>query len=111
MEHALLATSIRPSVTSWIHRLQEVLGSGEFGTVYKGTWHTGSEHSDEGLKKEAVAVKCLDDSNNEEAKVKFLQEAAIMAQFNHPNIIRIQGIVMDDKVCLYFSVNVAMCII
>ncbi len=74
-------------------------------------WHTGSEHSDEGFKKEAVAVKCLDDSNNEEAKVKFLQEAAIMAQFNHPNIIRILGIVMDDQVCLYFSVNVAICII
>ena len=37
-----------------------------------------------------VAVKTLTDSAN---TVKFLQEAAIMAQFRHPNILTLHGVV------------------
>ena len=47
---------------------------------------------------EEVAVKCMDDSSSEEERVKFLQEAAIMAQFNHPNILRILAVVKEEKV-------------
>ena len=37
-----------------------------------------------------VAVKTLTDSAN---TVKFLQEAAIMAQFRHPNVLTLHGVV------------------
>ena len=46
-------------------------------------WIIGSEKQD-------VAVKTLTDSAN---TVKFLQEAAIMAQFKHPNILTLHGVV------------------
>ena len=35
-----------------------------------------------------------------DAKVKFLQEAAIMAQFRHPNVIQLYGIVTNgESIC------------
>ena len=46
-----------------------------------------------------VAVKTMEQGASEEERVKFLQEAAIMGQFkNHPNIVRILGIVLDAPV-------------
>ena len=64
-------------------RLIEALGSGHFGNVSKGLWT-----SESGVVE--VAVKTLTDSAN---TVKFLQEAAIMAQFKHPNVLSLYGIV------------------
>ena len=66
-----------------INRLMEPLGSGQFGSVSKGLWTSGSGVLE-------VAVKTLTDAAN---TVKFLQEAAIMAQFRHPNVILLHGIV------------------
>ena len=40
-----------------------------------------------------VAVKTLKPGSNQEEKVKFLQEAAIMGQFHHPNIVKLHGVV------------------
>ena len=40
-----------------------------------------------------VAVKALKSGASEIARVKFLQEAAIMGQFYHPNIVRLHGVV------------------
>ena len=40
-----------------------------------------------------VALKSLT-KTSEEDKVKFLQEAAIMAQFRHPNVIMLYGVVV-----------------
>ena len=59
------------------------IGSGEFGTVDRGQWT-----SERGVME--VAVKTLTDSAN---TVKFLQEAAIMAQFKHPNVLTLYGVV------------------
>ena len=67
------------------HRKVAHLGSGEFGTVDRGQWT-----SERGVME--VAVKTLTDSAN---TVKFLQEAAIMAQFKHPNIIALCGVVSN----------------
>ena len=61
------------------------LGSGEFGTVDKGTW-SSSEPVE-------VAVKTLKKNAKLQEKVKFLQEAAIMGQFHHPNILKLHGVV------------------
>ena len=66
------------------------LGAGQFGTVSKGVWesHYGSIE---------VAVKMLQPRARKEEKVKFLQEAAIMGQFLHPNIVKLHGVVTVDQ--------------
>ena len=67
------------------------LGTGEFGMVSKGQWTSVGRVVE-------VAVKTLTDSGN---TVKFLQEAAIMAQFKHPNVIALHGVVSQGTpVCL-----------
>ena len=43
--------------------------------------------------KPEVAVKMLKPNSLEQDKIKFLQEAAIMGQFSHQNIVRLYGVV------------------
>ena len=40
-----------------------------------------------------VAVKTLKTGSSEEEMVFFLQEAAIMGHFNHPNVVKLHGVV------------------
>ena len=44
-----------------------------------------------------VAIKFLKEEASEADKVKFLQEAAIMAQFKHPNVVSLYGVVTQGK--------------
>eukprot|EP00731_Ephydatia_muelleri_P014776 Em0008g496a len=69
---------------------KSALGHGQFGGVHKGKWKSPKGECE-------VAIKVLDPtkSHNDEDKVKFLQEAAIMAQFKHPNVILLYGIVSE----------------
>ena len=62
------------------------LGSGEFATVDKGVWRGSKGTVD-------VAVKTLSESATEAEKIRFLQEAVVMGQFVHPNIVQLHGIV------------------
>lgn len=39
--------------------------------------------------KNAIAVKTCKDDLSQELKLKFLQEAKILKQYNHPNIVRL----------------------
>ena len=71
----------------------EQIGSGQFGTVAKGLWTYGNESMQ-------VAVKALNSEAGEEELVKFLQEAAIMGQFFHPNTVHLLGVVtVESPVC------------
>ena len=63
------------------------LGEGEFGEVLKGEWTTPAKRM------LPVALKTLKSSASEEERLKLLQEAAIMGQFNHPHIVRLYGVV------------------
>ena len=46
-----------------------------------------------------MAVKTLKPGALENDRVRFLQEAAIMGQFNHPNVVKLYGVVtVDDPV-------------
>ena len=70
----------------FFYSIGEQIGSGQFGVVSKGEW----VYSGESMR---IAVKALKQQADEGEKVKFLQEAAIMGQFHHPNIIRLHGVV------------------
>ena len=67
--------------------MTDKLGSGEFGEVSKGVWTKTRGTSVE------VAVKTLRSDAVEGDRVSFLQEAAIMGQFRHPNIVTLMGVV------------------
>ena len=48
-------------------------------------------------------MKTLKEGAGEQDKVKFLQEAAIMGQFTHPNVVKLYGVVAEgEPVNLYF---------
>ena len=64
------------------------IGEGEFGVVCRGEWQNKA-----GVVQQ-VAVKTL---HSEDDKVKFLQEAAAMGQFNHPHVARLFGVVTVGK--------------
>ena len=50
-----------------------------------------------------MAVKTLKKGSKEEDRVKFLQEAAIMGQFKHPNVVTMYGVVRDDEPVSFIS--------
>ena len=63
--------------------------------VYKGVWISPDGDVD-------VAVKTLKEGSGEEDRVKFLQEAAIMGQFKHHNVVEMYGVVSEgEPVSLY----------
>ena len=69
-----------------------MIGSGQFGKVHQGEWTApGSED------KVDVAVKTLKEGAGEGDKVKFLQEAAIMGQFSHLNVVKLYGVVTEGE--------------
>ncbi len=51
----------------------------------------------EGGEKIEVAVKTLKEGAGKGDKVKFLQEAAIMGQFSHPNVVKLYGVVTEGE--------------
>uniref|UniRef100_A0A8C4ZJJ9 Tyrosine-protein kinase n=1 Tax=Gadus morhua TaxID=8049 RepID=A0A8C4ZJJ9_GADMO len=63
--------------------LGELLGKGNFGEVFKGTLQRD---------KMAVAVKTCKEDLPQELKIKFLSEARILKQYEHPNIVRLIGV-------------------
>ena len=67
-------------------RVVSHLGSGQFGSVEQGQWKRY------GTKPVDVALKSLNKEGSED-KLKFLQEAAIMGQFRHPNVVSLHGVV------------------
>ncbi|XP_055648954.1 tyrosine-protein kinase Fer-like isoform X6 [Falco peregrinus] len=62
--------------------LGELLGKGNFGEVYKGRLKD----------KTPVAVKTCKEDLPQELKIKFLSEARILKQYDHPNIVKLIGV-------------------
>lgn len=65
--------------------------SGEFGEVYKGRLKLP------GKREIYVAIKTLKAGYSEKQRRDFLSEASIMGQFDHPNIIRLEGVVTKSR--------------
>ena len=51
-------------------------------------------------KKVEVAVKTLNGNVSAKDRVRFLQEAAIMCQFDHENVVKLHGVVTDEPVTI-----------
>ena len=81
-----------------MNRMEEELGSGQFSVVNRGKWD-----SKMGLRD--VAIKTLKDDRSESCRVKLLQEAAIMGQFRHPNIVQIYGVVTMGEPVIHLLHN------
>jgi len=66
-----------------------LLGGGEFGDVCRGKLKVLGSPSVE----VDVAIKTLKPGSSDKARNDFLTEASIMGQFEHPNVIFLQGVV------------------
>ena len=67
----------------------EILVAGEFVDIHKGAWKGRRSDLD-------IVVKSLKSNAPQEEKIKLLQEAAIMGQFHHPNILQFYGVVNEE---------------
>ena len=89
----MLHASIKICFSIFFIRLCDYLGTGHFATVYKGQWESSAGPKD-------VAIKVLKSEKNNEMKIKFLKEAAIMGQFLHPNVVKLYGLALNNsEVC------------
>ncbi|XP_061549634.1 epidermal growth factor receptor [Phycodurus eques] len=73
----------------------KVLGSGAFGTVYKGLWVPEGEDV-----KIPVAIKVLREATAPKANKEILDEAYVMASVEHPHVCRLLGICLTSTVQL-----------
>ncbi|MBN3270737.1 EPHB4 protein, partial [Polyodon spathula] len=69
---------------------QYLIGHGEFGEVCRGRLKIV------GKKENYVAIKTLKGGYTEKQRRAFLSEASIMGQFDHPNIIRLEGVITNS---------------
>uniref|UniRef100_A0A4W4E7I8 Ephrin type-B receptor 3 n=1 Tax=Electrophorus electricus TaxID=8005 RepID=A0A4W4E7I8_ELEEL len=72
-------------------KIEEVIGAGEFGEVCRGRLKLP------GRREIIVAIKTLKVGYTERQRRDFLSEASIMGQFDHPNIIRLEGVVTKSR--------------
>ncbi|XP_056292788.1 ephrin type-A receptor 8 [Pseudoliparis swirei] len=72
-------------------KIEKIIGSGEFGEVCYGRMRLP------GKRDIPVALKTLKAGYTEKQKRDFLAEASIMAQFDHPNVIHLEGVVTQSK--------------
>ncbi|XP_015214008.2 receptor tyrosine-protein kinase erbB-4 [Lepisosteus oculatus] len=73
----------------------KVLGTGAFGTVYKGIWVPEGESV-----KIPVAIKILNETTGPKANVEFMDEALIMASMEHPHLVRLLGVCLSPTIQL-----------
>ncbi|KAI1890673.1 hypothetical protein AGOR_G00156070 [Albula goreensis] len=72
-------------------KIEKIIGSGEFGEVCYGRMRLP------GKRDIPVALKTLKAGYSEKQRRDFLGEASIMAQFDHPNVIHLEGVVTRSK--------------
>ncbi|XP_023933650.1 focal adhesion kinase 1 isoform X1 [Lingula anatina] len=72
--------------------LGEILGEGQFGDVHKG------KYKDKDNQVIPVAIKTCKIDNEDCMAEKFLEEAYIMQQFDHPHIVKLIGICSESPI-------------
>ena len=92
-------SELKEMLTAFMHELRaedvemgEEFASGQFGVVYRGKYRTS-------VGDVPVAIKTLKETvdANKDMRVAFMREAAILAQFHHPNVLRLIGIVTTQQ--------------
>ncbi|XP_063091791.1 ephrin type-A receptor 8 isoform X1 [Cavia porcellus] len=78
---------------SRIH-IEKIIGSGESGEVCYGRLRVPGQQD------VPVAIKALKAGYTERQRRDFLSEASIMGQFDHPNIIRLEGVVTRGRLAM-----------
>ncbi|KAK5638965.1 hypothetical protein RI129_013260 [Pyrocoelia pectoralis] len=71
--------------------IEAIIGGGEFGDVCKGKLKINGNNEID------VAIKTLKAGSHEKSRNDFLTEASIMGQFEHPNVIFLQGVVTKSN--------------
>lgn len=87
-------------------RKMKVLGSGAFGTVYKGLWVPEGEDV-----KIPVAIKVLREVSSPKANKEILDEAYLMASVEHPHVCRLLGICLTSPVQLITQIMPFGCLL
>uniref|UniRef100_A0A4W6DMA0 Ephrin type-A receptor 7 n=1 Tax=Lates calcarifer TaxID=8187 RepID=A0A4W6DMA0_LATCA len=72
-------------------KIERVIGAGEFGEVCSGRLKLP------GKRDVSVAIKTLKVGYTEKQRREFLCEASIMGQFDHPNVVHLEGVVTRGK--------------
>uniref|UniRef100_A0A914WX94 receptor protein-tyrosine kinase n=1 Tax=Plectus sambesii TaxID=2011161 RepID=A0A914WX94_9BILA len=83
-----------PHVPKSCVNLVRILGKGSFGEVFEGLACNLPRIGPKSLR---VAVKTLKTGYSEDDRVKFLKEAILMNNFNHPNIVKLLGVCFDTE--------------
>ena len=73
-----------------LYSVMEILGKGQFARVNRGIW---TKPDGEELE---VAVKVVSEVADERDRIRFLQEAALMGQFTHTNVLTLHGVVTNE---------------
>uniref|UniRef100_A0A8C1UVY2 Receptor protein-tyrosine kinase n=1 Tax=Cyprinus carpio TaxID=7962 RepID=A0A8C1UVY2_CYPCA len=84
----------------------KVLGSGAFGTVFKGLWIPEGEDV-----KIPVAIKVLREVASPKANKEILDEAYVMAGVDHPHVCRLLGICLTSNVQLITQIMAFGCLL
>jgi len=87
-------------------RRGNIVGSGAFGTVYKGVWIPTGENV-----KIPVAIKVLSDGTSPSLNKELLEEARVMASVDHPCCVRILAVCMTAQMMLITSLMPLGCLL
>ncbi|KAM9650930.1 ephrin type-B receptor 6 isoform 1-T2 [Trichechus inunguis] len=72
-------------------KLEEIIGAGSFGEVRRGRLQP------RGRREQAVAIQALWAGGPESLQMAVLGRAAVLGQFQHPNILRLEGVVTRSR--------------
>jgi len=76
------------------------LGQGNFGMVLKGQ----AKDIVAGQSSTIVAIKVLKEGSNSNSRNDFLREASLTNQFDHPNILKLLGVCLEEEpFCMIFE--------
>ena len=76
------------------------LGQGHFGVVVQAE----VKGIEAGVERSPVAIKVLKEGASNQAKKEFFKEATLMHAFDHPNILRLLGVCVDQEpLCMIFE--------
>ncbi len=76
------------------------LGQGHFGVVVQAE----VAHNESGTERSTVAIKVMKEGASSQVKKEFFREAMLMDNFDHPNILRLLGVCIEQEpFCMIFE--------